>query len=79
MEIHTDDEVIHVGIVVDAVSEVLSITEKEIEPPPAFGTTLSTDYILGLAKTEDSVKILLNIDKILSQADMSAVQKASDT
>jgi purine-binding chemotaxis protein CheW len=54
-----------VGLVVDAVSEVLHIKEEEIEEPPAFGGKFQTDHILGLAKTGGQVKILLDMDKVL--------------
>lgn len=54
-----------IGIVVDSVSEVLNIRAELIEEPPAFATELSTSYILGMAKTEGSLKILLDIDKVL--------------
>lgn len=54
-----------IGIVVDSVSEVLNIRGELIEETPAFGTKLTTDYILGMAKTEGSLKILLDIDKVL--------------
>jgi purine-binding chemotaxis protein CheW len=54
-----------VGIVVDSVSEVLNIRAELIEDPPSFGTELSASYILGMAKTEGSLKILLDIDKVL--------------
>jgi purine-binding chemotaxis protein CheW len=53
------------GAVVDTVSEVLDITEEQIEPAPDFGAGLDTDYILGMCKIGDTVKILLDIDKIL--------------
>lgn len=74
VEIDTPEEMVLIGIVVDAVSEVLSIGENAIEPPPSFGTSLSTDYILGMAKTEGGVKILLHIDKVLGQTDISLVK-----
>ncbi len=54
-----------VGIVIDKVQEVLDIEQKNIEPPPSSGITGKTDYILGIGKVGDTVKILLNIDKIL--------------
>ncbi len=75
VEIDTDDEMVLIGIVVDAVSEVLSIAAEAIEDPPAFGASLSTDYILGMAKTDSGVKIILNIDKVLNQADISLVKE----
>jgi purine-binding chemotaxis protein CheW len=66
VEIDADDMTIQIGIVVDAVSEVLNIKEEEIENAPSFGTSLNTDYILGMAKIDKGVKILLDIDRVLS-------------
>ena len=63
------------GIVVDSVSEVLNIRAEEIEPPPSFGTSLNTEYILGMAKLEGGVKILLEIDKVLSAGDIAVLEK----
>jgi purine-binding chemotaxis protein CheW len=65
VEIEGKSGTVMVGIVVDAVSEVLNIKVEEIEETPAFGTRLNTDYILGMAKTKGNVKILLDIDKVL--------------
>jgi len=59
-----------IGIVVDSVSEVLNIRAELIEDPPALATELSTSYILGMAKTEGSLKILLDIDKVLQAQGM---------
>jgi len=55
-----------IGIVVDAVSEVMNIKGADIEETPNFGTKLDTDYILGMAKTSSGVKILLDIDRVLN-------------
>ena len=77
VEIDTAKETILLGIVVDSVSEVLNIQADEIEEPPAFGTHLETDYILGLAKTDTGVKILLNIDKVLSNTEISAIEQTA--
>lgn len=60
-----------IGVVVDSVSEVLSIKAEVIEETPSFGTKLSTDYILGMAKIGKSVKILLDIDKVLGADEIS--------
>jgi purine-binding chemotaxis protein CheW len=54
-----------VGIVVDSVSEVLNIRAELIEETPTFSGRLTTGYILGMAKTESSLKILLDIDKVI--------------
>ena len=69
------------GIVVDEVSEVLDISDREIEPPPAFGTRVDTDFILGMAKTENAVKILLDLDRVLTRqeiADISSNQPSNN-
>ncbi len=57
---------VQMGVLVDTVSEVLDITEDEIEPPPAFGGAIKTDFILGMGKIKGAVKILLEIDKVMS-------------
>ena len=66
-----------IGIVVDSVSEVLNIKSEDIEDTPTFGTSLNTDYILGMAKMEGKVKILLDIDEVLSQDEINMLEKAA--
>ena len=53
------------GIIVDEVSEVLSITADEIEDTPQFGERVNTDYMKGMAKVKATVKILLDLDRVL--------------
>jgi purine-binding chemotaxis protein CheW len=67
---------VQIGILVDSVSEVLDIRGEEIEEPPAFGSSVDTAFILGMAKVKGSVKILLNIEKVLSQAELEHVAAA---
>ena len=67
------DQPMHIGIVVDYVSEVINIKADEIEAPPAFGAELNTEYILGMAKVNQSVKILLDINRILGAEDLSGL------
>lgn len=55
-----------VGIIVDTVSEVLDIPGEEIEPAPEFGSSVENDFILGMGKVQEQVKILLDIDKVLA-------------
>ena len=64
---------IQIGILVDSVSEVLDILGEDIEQAPAFGTNIDTAFILGMAKTKGSVKILLNIEKVLSSDELDNV------
>ncbi|MBF0552671.1 MAG: purine-binding chemotaxis protein CheW [Deltaproteobacteria bacterium] len=63
------------GIAVDSVSEVLNIKSAEIEPTPTFGASVNTEYVLGLAKTEGGVKILLDIDRVLGEEELDLMQK----
>ena len=55
-----------IGIMVDAVSEVLDIPGSEIEPPPSFGAKIRADFIFGMGKVNGKFVIILNIDKVLS-------------
>jgi len=66
VEINAQDITIQIGAIVDTVSEVLNIKAEDIEDTPAFGASLDTEYILGMAKVSGGVKILLDIDKVLS-------------
>ena len=77
VEIESDVSTVLIGIVVDAVSEVLNVKGEDIEETPTFGTKLDTDYILGMAKMEGGVKILLDIDKVLSQEEVIQLEKVS--
>jgi purine-binding chemotaxis protein CheW len=60
------------GIVVDHVSEVLDIAGENIEDSPQFGSTVDTAFILGMGKVGESVKILLDIDRVLIGTDLGA-------
>jgi purine-binding chemotaxis protein CheW len=71
VEIYSDDELIQVGNVVDSVTEVLNVTQENIDETPTFGTKVDTEFILGLANIEGSVKILLDVDKV---ANINALQ-----
>ena len=65
------DRNISTGIVVDHVSEVLDIAGENIEAAPQFGSSVNTDFILGMGKIADSVKILLDIDEVLANVDLT--------
>lgn len=64
-----------VGVVVDKVSEVLDIPDQEIVDAPSLGADVNTDYILGIGKSQDSVKLLLDIDKVLAAVDTVRIGK----
>jgi purine-binding chemotaxis protein CheW len=69
VDLAQDAGTVQMGVVVDAVSEVLSISAEQIVPPPSFGAGVRADYIRGLAKTAGRVGILLNVEEVLSAAD----------
>ena len=73
VEIPGPREAVLMGIVVDSVSEVLNIRQSEIENAPAFGARLDTEYILGMAKIGGGVKILLDIDRVLTSDDLTRI------
>jgi purine-binding chemotaxis protein CheW len=70
VEISQDDRKFNTGIVVDHVQEVLDIVGDQIEDSPQFGSNVATDFILGMGKIGDSVKILLDIDKVLASEEL---------
>jgi len=74
VEISGPNGPIMMGIVVDTVSEVLNIKSNEIEDTPTFGIRLNTDYILGMAKINNAVKILLDINRVLTEEEIQTLQ-----
>ncbi|HHI02249.1 MAG TPA: chemotaxis protein CheW [candidate division Zixibacteria bacterium] len=74
VDVNLEGESVLMGTVVDAVSEVLDIKEDEIEDAPAFGTNVDTKFILGIGKIKNEVKILLDIDEVLTAHDLTALQ-----
>ena len=78
VEIDSGHSTVQIGIVVDSVSEVLNISQDELEETPTFGTKLDTRYILGMAKMEGGVKILLDIDHVLSAKEIQAIEQTSN-
>ena len=75
VEIEGDSGTVMMGIVVDSVSEVLNIKSEDIEDTPTFGTKLDTEYILGMAKMEGGIKILLDIDRVLSANEVATLDQ----
>ena len=72
-EVDLDGERVVMGVVADAVSQVMDLAASEIEPPPAFGTAVRVDYLLGLGRLKDRFVLLLDIDRVLSAAELLRV------
>lgn len=66
-------QTVHMGLIVDSVEEVVTLTASEIEPTPDFGTKLNTEYLLGMAKVKGLVKTLLDIDRVVSPETVQAI------
>lgn len=78
-EIQSSSKSFSTGTIVDNVEEVLDIVNKDIEEAPQFGSTVDTDFILGMGKINDTVKILLDIDKVLAGEDFSGLGGATNS
>ncbi len=70
---------VEMGIVVDKVLEVLNIVTENIEPPPSFGVSVDTDFILGMGKSNQRVIILLDVSRVLTGEETRAVSIAAET
>lgn len=68
---------VEMGITVDKVSEVLDIASEDIEPPPSFGVSVDTEFILGMGKANNKVAILLDISRVLRNDDVASVADAA--
>jgi purine-binding chemotaxis protein CheW len=62
------------GLIVDAVEEVVNLTAADIEPPPVFGAALETPFLLGMAKVKGSVVTLLDIDHVIANEPIQQIQ-----
>ncbi len=71
------EQVVQMGLIVDSVEEVVTLTAAEIEPTPDFGTKVNTDYLLGMAKVKGQVKTLLDIDRVVAPETVKAIVEAS--
>jgi purine-binding chemotaxis protein CheW len=66
----------HMGLIVDSVEEVVTLSAAEIEPTPDFGTKLNTEYLLGMAKVKGGVKTLLDIERVVAPETVEAMVRA---
>jgi purine-binding chemotaxis protein CheW len=73
---HKEGKVV-MGIIIDEVKEVLDIRAENIEETPSFGSSIDTQFIMGMGKIGQSVKILLDIDKVMSSQDLITIKKAA--
>jgi purine-binding chemotaxis protein CheW len=74
VQLRSGKDTLLMGLLVDAVSEVLNFSASDIEDTPDFGHGVTTPYLLGIAKVKGAVKILLNIDEVLSSSDVQNLE-----
>jgi len=79
IEVEARNERHVLGVVVDAVNAVLDIPPAEIEPPPAFGASIRTDFIRGMGKVSGKFVILLDVDHVLAADEMDALVDAQES
>ncbi|WP_394808643.1 chemotaxis protein CheW [Nitrosomonas sp.] len=63
------------GIVVDGVSDVLTLEAEQMRPTPEFGSVIDTEYIMGLGTVEERMLILIDIEKLMSSSDMGLIDQ----
>jgi purine-binding chemotaxis protein CheW len=77
LEVGRGEDTVRTGALIDEVSEVLPIKRDDIEPPPAFAAFVDPHCILGMAKADGGVKILLDVDRVLTGEEIEAVKRTS--
>ena len=72
------EQIVQMGLIVDSVEEVVTLTNEEIEPTPDVGTKIDTSYLLGMAKVKGQVKTLLDIDRVVAPETVQAIAQAAE-
>lgn len=78
VELNEGDVKQDIGVMVDAVSEVLEIAQAEIEPPPSFGAKIRTDFISGMGKVNGKFVILLDVARVLSVEEIAMLTHVTE-
>jgi purine-binding chemotaxis protein CheW len=66
-----------VGMVVDSVSDVITLTPEQVKPAPDMGSAMSSNYLIGLGTLDERMLILIDIDRLMSSADMGLIEQAA--
>ncbi len=79
VEVNLGGEQAVMGVMTDSVSQVVEYLPEDIQPPPPFGTNVSTDYLVGMGTSDDKFVLILDIDQVLTAEElMTASRLASD-
>ena len=79
VEVEVGKERLVIGLMADAVSQVIDLPPADIEPPPAFGTSVRVDFLEGLGKIGKKFVLILDLDRALSSTDLLSVAEAQNT
>jgi len=80
VETRVEGELLVIGLLADAVSQVIDLTGEQIEPPPSFGTGIRLDFLTGMGKAEGRLVLILDLDRILSPVELlEAIDTAATT
>jgi len=78
VELEVDGQRVVMGVMADAVTEVVDLKPEEIAPPPSFGTRVRVDYLLGMGKVPGKkFVLLLDLDRVLSEAELLSASNAA--
>ena len=77
VEMTMEGDNIVIGVLADAVQEVIDLEPEQIEPPPRIGTKLNTEFILGMGKHNGAFMMILDIDRIFESADLETEEQAA--
>ena len=78
MEVQIAGETVVLGTLADSVQEVIGMDPSQIEPAPSIGTSIDTDFIQGIGKQEEQFIMILDIDAVFSEAEISAVAEHAE-
>ena len=76
-EVEVNGEVTVMGVIADAVNQVVDLRPEDIEPPPTFGTRIRVDYLIGMAEIDQKFILILDINQLLSADELVVVQAAA--
>ena len=76
-EVEMDDDITVLGALADSVQEVVDLEPEQIEPAPRIGTSINTDFIKGMGKSDEHFTMILDIDKVFSSEELAEVQAAN--
>jgi purine-binding chemotaxis protein CheW len=77
VETRFEDQPVMMGVIADAVSQVVELSEEDIRPAPDFGTRVRMDYLLGMAQLDRKLALLLDVDKVLTIEELYGLSEVS--